>query len=45
MLAAVVCREMKWTWEEYQQSPQRFIDIIVKMLTAEALSAKKRNKK
>ena len=36
MLAALVCREMKWTYAEYESTPAEFIDTIVDMLQAEA---------
>ena len=35
-LAALICREMKWTWEEYQSQPSWFVDNIFEMLKAEA---------
>ena len=34
-VAAIVCREMKWTYEEYQNTPATFIDIVLLMLKAE----------
>jgi hypothetical protein len=36
MVAALVCREMKWDWEQYQSQPSWFITIIVELLKAEA---------
>jgi hypothetical protein len=43
-VAALVCREFSWTWEEYQSQPKWFIDIILAMLREEAEEAKRRNK-
>lgn len=42
MLAAIVCREMKWTFEEYETQPASFVDTIVLMLQAEASETKRR---
>lgn len=36
MLAAIVCREMKWDWKQYQRQPAWFIDILVEMFGAES---------
>jgi len=44
MLAAIICREMKWTFEEYQNQPSWFIDIILEMLQAESAEAKKKQR-
>jgi len=41
MVQAVICREMKWTYEEYLDAPSWFIDMIVDMLQAEARANKK----
>jgi UDP-N-acetylglucosamine--N-acetylmuramyl-(pentapeptide) pyrophosphoryl-undecaprenol N-acetylglucosamine transferase len=35
MLVALICREMKWTYKEFQDQPAWFIDIILEMLQAE----------
>ncbi|WP_412732283.1 hypothetical protein [Minisyncoccus archaeiphilus] len=32
MEAALVCREMGWSWEEYQDAPSSFIDTVMLML-------------
>jgi len=45
MLAAMVCREFKWTWQEYQDQPQVFIDTIVDMMVAEGRENEARQKK
>ena len=42
MLAALVCREMKWTFEEYERQPASFIDTIVLMLQAESKVAERK---
>lgn len=44
MLAAVVCREMKWTLDEYEAQPSYFIDVITRMLQAEADESRRQNK-
>jgi len=41
MIAALVCREMHWTWKEYQDTPAHFIEIVKEMLSAEAEQTKK----
>jgi hypothetical protein len=43
MLAAIICREMKWTYQEYQNQPSWFIDIVLEMLQAESAEAKKKS--
>jgi hypothetical protein len=45
MVAALVCREMKWTWEEYQNEPSWFIEIILTMLQQEGEANNRRNAK
>jgi hypothetical protein len=45
MVAALVCREMKWTWAEYQNEPVWFIAIILDMLRQEAEAVNRRNAK
>jgi hypothetical protein len=45
MIAAIVCREMKWDWEQFQSQPNWFIDIILAMLREEAEEISRRNKK
>jgi hypothetical protein len=44
MVAALICREMGWTWQEYQNQPAWFIDIVLEMLKAEAEELKKKIK-
>jgi len=44
MARAIVCREMKWTWDEYGDQPAAFIDTIVEMLKAESREMEKRGK-
>jgi len=45
MIAVLICREYKWTYEEYMNQPADFIKNIIEMLTAEAEDSKNRNKK
>ena len=35
MLAAVICKEYGWTYEEYMNAPAPFIDNIVAMYAAQ----------
>lgn len=44
MVAALICREMKWTWQEYQDQPAKFISTIFEMLQAEAKEAERKSK-
>jgi hypothetical protein len=44
MVAAIICREMKWDWETFQSQPNWFIDVILAMLQEEAAEANRRNK-
>lgn len=44
MLAALVCREMGWTLEEYEEQPAPFIDTVIEMLKAEAAEFQRRAK-
>ena len=44
MQAAIVCREMKWTYEEYRSQPIAFITVLCKLFNAEAENAKRQNK-
>jgi hypothetical protein len=43
-VAALICREFGWTFEEYQNQPSWFIDIILEMLKAEGEEIRKRMK-
>lgn len=45
MLAAVICREMKWTWQEYQDQPAFFVDALLSMLQAESKQLDKETKR
>ena len=42
MTMALICREMKWTWQEYRSQPVSFIRMITVMLTAEAQESRKK---
>jgi len=44
MVAAMSCREMKWTLEEFESQPTTFIDTVIEMLKAESAEIKKKNK-
>jgi hypothetical protein len=44
MKAAVLCREMKWTWQEYREQPQWFVTMILSMLQNEAEEIKSKQK-
>jgi len=35
MMIALVCREMKWTYQEFQDQPSEFIDTVIDMCLAE----------
>ncbi|GIW70359.1 MAG: hypothetical protein KatS3mg101_1106 [Patescibacteria group bacterium] len=35
---------MKWTWQEYENQPAWFIDVILEMLKAEGEEAKRKIK-
>lgn len=41
MVIAIVCREMKWDWEQYQSQPSWFITVLLELLKAESEAAKK----
>ena len=41
MLAAFICRKMKWTYQDFQEQPSWFIDMIVDMLLSEAEAKEK----
>lgn len=45
MIAAMVCREMGWTWQEYEAQPAVFIEIIIEMIRAENKEIERRSKK
>jgi hypothetical protein len=43
-MAALICREYGWTWDQYREQPTWFIKTIVSMLREEADESKRRNK-
>lgn len=45
MLAAVVCERFGWTWQEYQDQPAWFNQIILSMLRQESLARIREAKK
>ena len=45
MIAALICREMGWTWEEYERQPSWFVKIISEMIRAESEQTEKNAKK
>jgi hypothetical protein len=44
MKAAVLCREMKWSWGQYCEQPQWFVMMLHSMLQEEAAETKRRAK-
>jgi len=42
MIAAIVCREMKWTYRQYLETDAAFVDVILAMLRAEGKASKKK---
>jgi hypothetical protein len=42
---AVICREMRWNYQQYQEQPIWLIDMIRKMLQTEADYERKQMKK
>jgi len=36
MIVATICREFKWTYQEFMESPAVFIDNVMIMMRAEA---------
>lgn len=45
MLAAALCREMKWNYEEYCQQPVWFIKMLSVYISAESEHIERKNKK
>jgi len=41
MLMALICREMKWTYQEFQDQPNWFIETIEDLFIAEAEAKEK----
>jgi hypothetical protein len=44
MIAALICREMKWDWEQYQSQPKWFIDVILSLMQEEAEESNRKAK-
>ena len=44
MVAALICREYGWTYQEYMEQPQTFLLTIISLLDEEARELKRRNK-
>jgi hypothetical protein len=44
MKAALLAREMGWTWQEYRAQPQWFVISLLTMMQNEAEEAKRRSK-
>jgi len=44
MAAAILCREIGWTWQEYENQPSWFIDMLMAMLKAEGKEMQRRIK-
>lgn len=42
MIRALLCREMHWTWQEYDDQPVHFIQVLLAMLHAESESYRKK---
>jgi hypothetical protein len=40
-IAALICREYGWTWEQYQKQPSWFLDVILELLKAESAAKQK----
>jgi hypothetical protein len=45
MTAAILCREMGWTWNELQEQPLWFVRNLIGYLAAESDSLRKQQKK
>jgi hypothetical protein len=44
MVAALVCREYGWRYEDYEAQPSWFITTIIEMLQQEAEESNRKNK-
>jgi len=44
MLAALLCEEMKWTYQEYRAQPAWFVIILIQMMQERTKAAERRNK-
>jgi hypothetical protein len=42
MLRAIICREMGWTWSQYDEQPTFFLTYIAESMRAEGAAANKR---
>lgn len=42
MITALLCRQMGWTWQEYQEQPADFIDTVTEMFKAETEAQNKK---
>jgi hypothetical protein len=40
---AIICREMGWTWQEYDEQPTSMIAHLIAMMRAENQAARKKN--
>lgn len=43
MVAAILCREMHWTWDDYMSQPVWFVTILLTMLQAESQEHERRS--
>lgn len=44
MAAAILCREMHWTWDEYLDQPMPFLWALTELLKAEGREAERKNR-
>jgi len=44
MVAAILCREMHWTYQEYSEQPTFFIAILLTMMQSESEERERRSK-
>jgi len=44
MIAAIVCREMGWTWKEFNDEPHWFISVILGLMAEETAHQNRQNK-
>jgi hypothetical protein len=42
-MQAIICREMKWTYEEFLAQPVGFVQLIIGLIFAENRAANRRN--
>jgi len=43
MLAALLCEDMKWTYQQYRDQPAFFIDILMKMKSERSRAERNKN--